>query len=281
MFRVGFLLTATVASAHLRDQDASNFLFVRCFPILYVFGHRDWFHMSRFSYCFFLICFYYCCIGIVVVNKRHIMSDYPYVAVPNKLKTFLEDIKRLGVPERVNRNWLKTVGYTSSNDLSIPRVLEFIEFVDASRKPTEKWMRFRDRERSGAVLAVAILQGYSALYQILPDAHLRDDDDLRNFFSTQTEAGEQAVRRTANTFKTLCSMANFGEIQKGGTVPPVRAATVASADSPLSSTLTGQAFSPSLKIDLQINVASDASPEQIDQVFESLAKHLYKRMNKS
>ena len=84
------------------------------------------------------------------------MSNYPYVAVPNKLKTFLEDIKRLGVPERVNSNWLKTIGYTSSNDLSIPRVLEFIEFVDASRKPTEKWMQFRDKDLSGAVLAAAI-----------------------------------------------------------------------------------------------------------------------------
>ncbi len=209
------------------------------------------------------------------------MSDYPYVAVTNKLKTFLGDIQRLGVPERVNRTWLKTIGYTSSNDQSIPRVLEFIELVDTSRKPTEKWMQFRNRDLSGTVLAAAIREAYSALYQIHPDAHLLDDDDLKNFFRTQTEAGDQAVRRTANTFKTLCSVADFGEIQEGGAATQVRPATVATVDSPQPPLLAGQAFTPSLRIDLQINVSSDTSPEQIDRIFESMAKHLYQWTDKS
>ncbi|MGV0025072.1 hypothetical protein [Phormidesmis priestleyi] len=37
--------------------------------------------------------------------------------------------------------------------------------------------------------------------------------------------------------------------------------------------------SPSLHIDLQIHISSDASFEQIDKIFESIAKHLYQRSN--
>jgi hypothetical protein len=37
--------------------------------------------------------------------------------------------------------------------------------------------------------------------------------------------------------------------------------------------------SPSLHIDLQIHISSDASFEQIDKIFESIAKHLYQHSN--
>jgi hypothetical protein len=37
--------------------------------------------------------------------------------------------------------------------------------------------------------------------------------------------------------------------------------------------------SPSLHIDIQIHIASDATLEQIDQIFASMAKHLYNKMN--
>jgi hypothetical protein len=32
---------------------------------------------------------------------------------------------------------------------------------------------------------------------------------------------------------------------------------------------------PSLHIDIQVHISADASPEQIDQIFSSMAKHLY------
>ena len=33
---------------------------------------------------------------------------------------------------------------------------------------------------------------------------------------------------------------------------------------------------PSLHLDIQIHIASDASPDQIEAIFASMAKHLYK-----
>ena len=34
---------------------------------------------------------------------------------------------------------------------------------------------------------------------------------------------------------------------------------------------------PALHIDFQIHIAADAPPEQIDKIFESMAKHLYSK----
>ena len=33
---------------------------------------------------------------------------------------------------------------------------------------------------------------------------------------------------------------------------------------------------PAININLQIHISSDASPEQIDKIFESMSKHIYK-----
>jgi hypothetical protein len=34
---------------------------------------------------------------------------------------------------------------------------------------------------------------------------------------------------------------------------------------------------PEININLQVHISSDATPDQIDKIFESMAKHLYKR----
>ena len=36
---------------------------------------------------------------------------------------------------------------------------------------------------------------------------------------------------------------------------------------------------PEISINLQIHISSDASTDQIDQIFESMAKHIYKKGN--
>ncbi|MCY4428490.1 MAG: DUF5343 domain-containing protein [Halieaceae bacterium] len=205
------------------------------------------------------------------------MAEFQYVTVPNKLAAFLEEIKSVGIPETASMGWLKEIGFTSSSHQSFPKVLQSIGFVDSSRKPTEKWRQFRDKSQSGKVIAAAIEEGYSKLYQVYPDAHLRSDDELVNFFRSHTEAGDQTVRRTANTFKALCSLADFGQTQEGVAYSESPSAPLPVQEQPPQTQLDSRAPAPAPNIDIKINISSDSSPEQIKQIFESMAKHLYKR----
>lgn len=205
------------------------------------------------------------------------MTSFPYVKVQSKLVSFLEDIQRLGIPEKVSQNWLKTVGYTSSNDISIPRVLEYIGFLDMSRKPTDIWKNFRDRSSSGVVLAAAIREGYKALYEVHPDAHLRSDDELKNFFRARTETGEQTVRRTASTFRTLCSLADFGQTQDTEAVSDGQSMVMPTPQVSPQAQITSQIPVPPLQVDVRIHITADASLGQIDEIFKSMAKYLYNK----
>jgi hypothetical protein len=67
-----------------------------------------------------------------------LMADFTYTTVPGKIKQLLTKIREVGVPQKVTVQWLKTVGFKSSNDTSLIGVLKFIGFIDASGVPTPK-----------------------------------------------------------------------------------------------------------------------------------------------
>lgn len=136
------------------------------------------------------------------------MGDYAYTQVPGKLKPFLDKIRSIGVPKKVTNSWLKTIGFTSSNDGTLIGVLKFVGLVDASGTPTSIWSEMRGAKHK-AVLGRAIRKGYSELYDIYPDAHLRSTTEISHVFSTSSTAGQQVISKTVATFKALVAEAEF------------------------------------------------------------------------
>ncbi|MCQ1854250.1 DUF5343 domain-containing protein [Neorhizobium galegae] len=71
------------------------------------------------------------------------MGDFAYTIVTGKIRPLLEKIRMVGIPQKVGKPWLKTIGYTSSNDSSLVGVLKFIGFIDGSGIPTSVWTAYR------------------------------------------------------------------------------------------------------------------------------------------
>ena len=175
-------------------------------------------------------------------------------------------------------SWLKTVGFTSSNDKSIIGVLKFIGFIDQSGVPTSTWSAFRGA-RHKAILGGAIRKGYAELYAIYPDAHLRTNIDLTHVFSTSSSAGSQVIGKTVATFKALADEAEFDTSTAAAETfmpsGPLHTAP-ASAVQQTPQSLQIQA-GPALHIDIQIHISPDSTSEQIEKILASMAKHLYGR----
>ena len=207
------------------------------------------------------------------------MTTFPYAKTPTKLEAFLQRIQRSGMPEKASNKWLKSCGYTSSNDVSMINVLQFIGFVDSSRVPTEDWQAYRDQSKSRHVLAGQILGSYSMLFDHYPDAETRSPEDLSNFFRANTTLGDSAIALMVRTFQVLCSMADFGAASANGAGSGDNGnAASASAGAPLvTPPKSTDSSTPTLHIDFQVHIAADAPPEQIDKIFESMAKHLYNK----
>lgn len=203
------------------------------------------------------------------------MGDATYTTVPGKIPALMAKIKDVGVPSKVTINYLKTIGFTSSNDASLIGVLRLIGFIDASGTTTSRWQAYRGPKGKTA-LGEAIKEGYSELYSVYPDAHARSNTELEQVFSMSSKAGKQTISKIVSTFKNLASQADFGNSPSGEEVH----VETTPLHKPVAGGQTGQAtgggvMTPSLHIDMQIHIAPEASSDQIDQIFASMAKHLY------
>lgn len=203
------------------------------------------------------------------------MAEYAYTTVPGKIARLLNKMREIGVPTKVNIQWLKTIGFTSSNDKTLIAILKQVNLVDSSGIPTSVWTQFRGTNHK-EVLGRAIRNGYADLFAVYPDADQRTVSELEHVFSTSSTAGRQVVGKTVSTFKTLCESATFSMTDDNSDLTistesihqPVHDLRDVKARSV-------QSGSPSVHIDIQVHIAPESTTEQIDQIFKSMSKHLY------
>jgi hypothetical protein len=202
------------------------------------------------------------------------MADFTYTTVPGKIKSLLDKIRQVGVPTKTSVQWLKTIGFTSSNDTSLLGILKAIALIDPTGVPTPAWSQFRGAHHR-KVLGDAIRTGYAELFAVYPDAWQRSNTELEHVFSTSSSAGKQVIAKTVATFKALCESAEFSE-QTTLSMPsgPVHTPVASQPSSPTQHNRSTN-HSPSVHIDIQIHISPEASVDQIEQIFKSMAKHLY------
>ncbi len=207
------------------------------------------------------------------------MAEFAYTTVPGKIGRVLEKIRTTGVPTAVDTVWLKKMGFTSSNDKSLLPVIRQVGLING-KSPTPLWSKYRGADHK-RVLGRAIRDGYAELYNVYEDAHQRSNGELTHVFSTTSTAGSQSIAKTLATFKALVAEAEFD--QNGGTdgdqtvvadglteaVNAPRAARIASVENGLGGT--------SLHLNIQIHISPEASVDQVEAIFSSMAKHLYSR----
>lgn len=140
------------------------------------------------------------------------MVTYPYILKTGSIKKFLEKVPTIGLPDKVTLKFLYALDFKSTNDRSILPVLKFLKFVDDAGVPTERYKNYRDKSQARKVLAKTIKESYLELFKVYPDAYNKDHQTLQNYFSTHTGLGERAVKSMVETFKALCSMAEFQHV---------------------------------------------------------------------
>lgn len=206
------------------------------------------------------------------------MADLIYVQAPaSKFRQFLDKLRTIGVPQKATQEWLKSIGYASSNDRVYLRVLRQLGFTDANGAPTDVWRRFRGNDH-GAILATQLKTAYPDLFQTYPDAWKRSQAEVEAHFRATTSLGAATVGLAWSTFEALASMAVFEETLGSDTRSQTSAGAAERTSDVVLTTLpaTPTRPSPSIHIDVQIHISPESSAEQIEQIFASMAKHIYK-----
>ena len=210
-----------------------------------------------------------------------------YPAIPAKHWWTLRKRFQQSIPSNVTPGFLATtldMQEKSAKSNIIPSLVT-MGIIDREGKPTERATRWRDdveypdvcREIRGELYPQELLDA-------VPGPPV-DRPAVERWFAARKKVGQIGAKRFAVVYELLAT----GTLPEGPESPPPPAkaksavagkAKGGASDKPAirQEEPTGLSdVAPSIHIDIQIHISPDAEPDQIDQIFASMAKHLRTR----
>jgi len=136
----------------------------------------------------------------------------PFVNAYGSLSKLFEKVKTASVPAKVTRDYLSTVlGLKSSSYHPMIPFLKRLGFLDQSGAPTQRYKDFRSDSKSGFIMAKAIKEAYSDLYDGNEYANKLPKKELTDLVTTRTGASKDdaSVAAVVGTFNELRKHATF------------------------------------------------------------------------
>jgi len=203
----------------------------------------------------------------------------PAIIAINAIPRFLESIRKAGVPEKVDRGYLKSLGFKNSNDAALVPLFKSLGFLDSGGKPTKVYREYRAARTEGAkeILGAVVRSAYSGLFAMYPDAHRKDDEALANWMRANTDKGESTQTRALKTFKALRDSASFDESvseQLRESTVEDALPTMAKSDGTTHVRSHVQSM-PDVTINITLQIAATDDAAIYDKFFASMKKHLF------
>ena len=136
-------------------------------------------------------------------------TDYPYMVSNNKIKPILDSILTAAKPSKFSHEFLKKLGYASSNDRAVIPLLKGLGFIQESGATTEHYDDLKDGTKRLHALGDQIKYLYKDLYSLNENIHGAADDEIKGAISRITGKDAASVNRYFATFKTLVGIARF------------------------------------------------------------------------
>ena len=203
---------------------------------------------------------------------QNMPNAYPYTVANNKVSQILTKIRSAAKPAKFTNEFLKQLGFTSSNDRAIISILRGLGFLSVDGTPTEYYDRLKDNTDWQFVLGERIQEMYKDLFSINTEIHKDSDAEIKGAISRITGKDDASVARYTATFKTLAGLAQFGasprirtkskEEEKEAGAPPKRP----------------QVFDPTNGIEfshnIQIQLPATTDISVYNAIFKSLRENL-------
>lgn len=198
------------------------------------------------------------------------MAKFPFTPMPQNVTELFGKMQTVGVPKvKVNFNYLKSVGFKSSYDQSLPPLLKFLGFVNTDGSPSSMWQAYGVKKQARSVMASAIKDAYSELFHTYEDACTQTDTALVDFFKGQTGASDKRVGLMVQTFRNLCGLADFEAAPVAAPIPKP------SVPLPSPEEVTPEVkVAPHLQLNIEIHIAADTSDDKIETIFKNMKKYL-------
>ncbi len=227
-----------------------------------------------------------------------------YPKIPRNNWFLLRDKFKQRTPEKVSPSYVATalgMSEASASANIIPPLRAF-GLIGEDNKPTDLAYDWRDDTKYAEVCEKIFDRVYpQELRDIFHDPQNINSKAIEAWFARDAKVGQAAARAYGATFTMLLE----ADVSKGREQKPSKPKNGADKHKPAKTTAPARKaapppaaekvsppppppppqvethgaggkpiFSPKLHVDIQIHISPDSSPEQIERIFESMAKHL-------
>lgn len=193
-----------------------------------------------------------------------------YMYTVKNLGQMFEAIQKAQVPPRFTHDFLKTLGFKSTNDRSFINVLKGLGFLDSSSVPTQAYREYRDKKVAASVLARQLRQAYRGLFLADENAQDLSAEELKGKFATLTGKDQAVVAKMASTFKALAALADFKKAAEAAPSKPAEEPV----ESPALEQVTPRPASLAFAHTIYINLPATRDVAVYDAIFKSIREHL-------
>ena len=202
-----------------------------------------------------------------------------YLTSAKKLPDMLEAIKTAQAPKTFTQSFLESLEFKSTSDRLLIGVLKALGFLDARGTPTQRYFDFLDQTQSGRVLADAIRDAYSDLFQVNRNANDLAATEIKNKLRTLTQGqvSDSVLDKMAMTFKALVQQADFAAATAGRpSAPTVERETPQppSDERPAPQPPQSAIAFGGLVYNIQLVLPESRDQAVFDALFRSLKEHL-------
>lgn len=206
-----------------------------------------------------------------------------YLTSTKNLQLVLQGIQGAEAPKKFTLRFLEGLDFKSSSDRLVIGVLKSLGFLDSESRPTDRYFNFLDQTQSKVILAQAVRDAYSDIFQVNKSAHNLTKLEVVNKIRTLTQGqySKSVTDKMGTTFLALCKLSDFenrladeglpettsdeGEVTDEQ--PPVDQRTSELPKPPITSW-------GGLHYNIQIILPESRDPKVYDALFRSLREHL-------
>ena len=199
-----------------------------------------------------------------------------YLTSAKNLGGILNSMVGAQAPEKFTTRFLESLDYKTSTDRLIIGVLKSLGFLADDGRPTQRYFDYLDQTQSEIVMAQAIRDAYSDLFQINKLANKMTKSEVMNKFKTlsQGQYSESVLDKMAMTFTALCGFGDF-ETAPADKEPEKEEKEAEDRDVTPPAGGAAKPFSlGGLVYNIQLILPESRDPRVYDALFEALRRHL-------
>lgn len=200
-----------------------------------------------------------------------------YVQVYGQLEDVLARIADGQAPDKFTTQYLKDLGFSSSNFRAVIPLLKALGFLSEDGSPTSRYHEYRNTARSRRVMAEALREAYSDLFTIKANPTDADRPLIEGKFKSVHNVSPNVARLMASTFYSLLELADLSsspvEMKKEEKQPEPPKPKAEGEAEQLPPQLPAHSR-PALHYNIQIHLPATKDIEVFNSIFKSLKEHL-------